>query len=235
MSRIRAARRSHTTSALLLRRVEHGESDLVLSLFTRELGKLSALARGARKSRKRFGGALEPFQTLRVEVDEPLSGELFNLREASIEVTRISLTASLDAMDAAGRALGWVRSGSPLRTPEPGVWDAVTSLLDRLDRDGLDARAARLALAEHGLLLLTAFGWGLELERCVRCGKPCEPGRSAMVEPSRGGLVCRQCGGATVKLAGPARARLAEGALLPEDVDFALRLVERALSAHAGF
>lgn len=233
MSRARASRPSHLTSALLLRRVEHGESDLVVSLFTKDLGKLSALARGARKSRKRFGGALEPFQTLRVQLDEPLAGELFTLREATIEKPRLSLTANLDAMDAAGRALGWVRSGAPLRTKEPGVWDAVTTLLDRLD----DNRVAspRLALAEQGLRLLSAFGWGLDLERCVRCGRPCEAGRSAMIDPARGGLVCRQCGGASVKLGGAARARIASVALSPEDVDVALGLVERALAAHAGF
>lgn len=233
MSRAHASRPSRTTSALLLRRVEHGESDLVLSLFTKDLGKLSALARGARKSRKRFAGALEPFQTLRAQVDEPLAGELFTLREASIEVPRLSLTANLDAMDAAGRALGWVRSGAPLRAPEPAVWDALTTLLDRLD--GKSASFARLALAEHGLRLLSAFGWGLDLERCVKCGRPCETGRSAMIDPARGGLVCRQCGGASVKLAGAARARLASLALLPEDVDVALGLVERALATHAGF
>lgn len=233
MSRARASRPSHTTLALLLRRVEHGESDLVLSLFTKDLGKLSALARGARKSRKRFGGALEPFQTLSVHLDEPLAGELFALREASIEKPRLSLTANLDAMDAAGRALGWVRSGAPLRTPEPAVWDAVTMLLDRLDENRV--ASARLALAEHGLRLLSAFGWGLDLQRCVRCGRPCESGRSAMVDPIRGGLVCRQCGGASMKLGGAARARIASIALLPEDVDAALSLVERALAAHAGF
>lgn len=233
MSRARTARSSRHTLALLLRRVEHGESDLVLSLFTEELGKVPVLARGARKSRKRFGGVLEPFQTIRVHLDEPVSGELFALREASLEVTRLHLTADLDAMDAAGRALGWVRAASPVRTPEPEVWTAIAKLLDRLDARG-DV-PPRLVLAEQGLSLLAAFGWGLELERCVRCGKPCEPGRAAMFDPVRGGLVCRSCGGASTRLTGALRARIAAGSLAPGDVDVTLDLVEKALKAHAGF
>ncbi len=204
----------------------------MLALFTESLGRIPALGRGARRSRKRFGGALEPFHTLLVDVDEPASGELFLLREATIATLRATLTSDLSRMDAAGRALSWVRAAAPPRTEERAVWTTLERLMDRLDAPA--TTSPRLALAEEGLRLLAAFGWGLELSRCVRCGKECEPGRTAMVDPDRGGLVCRACGGARHRLAGPARARVAEGALHPEDVDVTLDLVERALRAHVG-
>jgi len=228
----RAARPSHRTRALLLRRTEHGESDLVLALFTESLGRISALGRGARRSQKRFGGALEPFHTLSIQVEEPSSGELFHLREATIATMRPALTSDLRRMDAAGRALSWVRTAAPARTVEPEVWAAMERLLDRLDAP--DLVSPGLALAEEGLALLAAFGWGLELGQCVRCGKPCEPGRAAMIDAERGGLVCRACGGARIRVGGELRARLAASRLLPEDVDVALDLVERALRAHVG-
>jgi DNA repair protein RecO (recombination protein O) len=145
---------------------------------------------------------------------------------------RPTLTSDLVRMDVAGRALSWVRAAAPARTEEPTVWTTIERLLDRLD--GADAASPRLVLAEEGLRLLAAFGWGLELSRCVRCGKECEPGRTAMVDPERGGLVCRACGGARFRLAGAARARIAAGALLAGDVDVTLDLVERALRAHVG-
>lgn len=232
MKRRRTSQRAHRTFALLLRRTELGETDLVLSLFTQALGRVSALARGARKSARRFGGALEPFHTLRIDFDEPSGGELFLLREAALEVPRVTLTSHLDRMDAAGRALAWVRGASPPRTAEPHVWREITTLLDRLNTD--ERVDARLVLAEQGLRLLSAFGWGLDLERCVKCGKPCEKGRSAFVDPMRGGLVCRSCGSARMKLNGAARERLATLSLAPEDVETALDLVERTLKAHAG-
>ena len=232
MKRGRTSHRAHRTLALLLRRVEHGESDLVVSFFTQALGRVSALARGARKSTRRFGGALEPFHTLRVDVDEPSSSDLFMLREAALEAPREMLTSNLDRMDAAGRALAWVRVASPPRTEEPEVWKEITTLLDRLNDDG--RVNARLVLAEQGLRLLVAFGWGLDLERCVKCGKPCEKGRSAFVDPVRGGLVCRSCGSARTKLSGATRERVAASSLQPEDVEAALDLVERTLKAHAG-
>jgi DNA repair protein RecO (recombination protein O) len=228
----RASRPSHRTRAFLLRRTEHGESDLVLALFTEKLGRISALGRGARRSQKRFGGALEPFHTLMLEVDEPGSGELFLLRDATIAAMHATLTGDLSRMDAAGRALSWVRTAAPPRTEEAAVWAALERLMDRLD--ATLPTSPRLVLAEEGLKLLAAFGWGLELSVCVRCGRPCEPGRAAMIDAEKGGLVCRSCGGARFKLSGAARARVAAGALLPEDVDLTLELVERALRAHVG-
>jgi DNA repair protein RecO (recombination protein O) len=229
----RAARVPTRTRALLLRRVEHGESDLVVQFFTERLGRISALARGARRSQKRFGGALEPFHTLSIEVDDPGAGDLHHLREATLERPRMQLASDLDRLDAAGRAMAWVRGAALPRQPEPPVWEAITTLLDRLDEVDR-AEKPRLVLAEQGLALLAAFGWGLDFERCVRCGKPCVPGKAAMIDAARGGLVCRACGGATTRLSGALRARLAAGTLEVADVDTALDLVEKMLKAHAG-
>ena len=236
--RYSGAATTHTTRALLLKRVDYGESDLVVSLFTEELGRVSALARGARKSKKRFAGSLEPLHTLTVRVDERVRADLLVLREASIARARVGLTQDLDRMEAAGRALTWLRRAAPPRTPEPHAWAVVESLLDALDVRG--DRSARLYLAEAGLGLLEAFGWGLELERCVRCGKSCPEGQAALVDPARGGLICRACGGARLRVEGPTRGRLVRTihghgqTLAAADEDTALELVDRALRAHMG-
>jgi DNA repair protein RecO (recombination protein O) len=232
--------RAHSTRALLLRRTDYGESDLVVALFTERLGRVSALARGARKSQRRFGGALEPMHTLAVRLDEKSGAELLVLAEASIDRVRTRLTSRLEHMDAAGRALGWVRRASPPRTIEPEVWRVLSELLDRLD-DPTAPVAPRVELAEAGLRLLSAFGWGLELFRCVSCGKPCPEGRAAQIDVERGGLVCRSCGGARVRLPGATRTRMAEaaggsaGALEASDLDVVVELTDRAFRAHLGF
>lgn len=239
-ARARIAARTHLTRALLVRRVDFGESDLVLTFFTERLGKLSALARGARKSQRRFGGALEPMHTLIVGLDERPSSELLSLREAKIEIARTRILGSLERMEAAGRALGWVRRASPPRTAEPEVWRVLDTLLTRLD-DARTEVAPRMELGEAGLALLAAFGWGLDLVRCVSCGKTCPEGRAALVDVGRGGLVCRACGGARRRVPGPARARLTRaaagqgGALLPADLELALELVDQGFRAHLGF
>lgn len=221
----------------MLGRVDYGESDLVVTLFTETLGRVSALARAARKSTRRFGGSLEPIHTLRVGLDERFGSELYTLKEASIEIARRRIVSDLSRLEAAGKALGWLRRAAPARTAEPEVWEATSALFDRLDQIEF---LPRLQLAEYGLRLLGAVGWGIDFERCVRCGRACPPDQTAMADAARGGLVCRACGGARLRLQAATRARLAAaargelGVLLDEDFDRALELVEHGLQAHVG-
>lgn len=223
--------------ALLLRRVEYGESDLVVTLLTDTIGRVSALARGARKSVKRFGGVLEPIHTLRVAYEDRSGAELVVLREAKLAVARPFLLTSLERLQAAGQALNWVRKAAPPRTPEPEVWQAMERLLDQL-ADPDDSVSPRARLAAAGLALLSAFGWGIDFERCVSCGKAPSEGQAAAVDAARGGLVCRDCGGARRRLSGSERRLLqgaaAGGALNEESAAVALELVEQALKTHGG-
>lgn len=225
--------------ALLLRRVELGEADLVLTLFTSALGRVSALARGARKSQKRFAGALEPFFTIQVRLEERSHSELFTLSEARISRARLGMLTDLNRMEVAGRALGWIRKTAPPRTPEPESFAHLERVLDRLAAGDASLSPQR-ELAELGLSLLTSFGWGLDFERCVRCGKPCPDAARAAVDVASGGLVCRECGGARIRVGAEQRARLSRAArgepaqLVEDDVALALDLVERVFAAHAG-
>jgi DNA repair protein RecO (recombination protein O) len=227
--------RSH---ALLVRRVVYGEADLIVTLFTEERGLVSAIARSARRSTKRFS-SLEPMFLLDVTVDERPLVELGTLVETAIVRPRLHLAADLGRLDAAGRALRWLRRAAPPHTPEPELWREINELLDALDASE-QAISAAVRLATTGLRLLVATGWGLELTRCVVCGKACDPSASACLDPARGGLVCRACGGAPVVVRADRRARLlaaqagADGALLEQDAEAALAIVEAALAAHAG-
>ena len=233
----RTSSQARVALALLLRRVEYGESDLVITLLTDTFGRVSALARGARKSVKRFGGVLEPMHTLRIAYDDRSGAELIALREAKLERARPFLVTSLERMQAAGQALNWVRKAAPPRTPEPEVWAAMEALLDHL-ADPNDTVQPRTRLAASGLRLLSAFGWGIDFERCVSCGKLATPGQAAAIDAARGGLVCRNCGGARLRVSGSERAALsaaASGGVLDDaSASLALELVEQALKAHGG-
>ena len=227
------------SDALLVRRVAFGDTDVIVTILSRERGLLSAIARGARRSARRFP-ALEPMHLLGVTFDERPLSELATLAEAQIVRPRMELVGDLDRLEAAGVALRWVRRASPPHAPEPEVWSEINELLDQLDAPEL-AAAPRTLLAESGLRLLVGVGWGLSLEQCVVCGKPCAGG-AAGVDAARGGLVCRSCGGARTVLRGERRRRLvaaasgagSAGTLDPSDAVVALELIEAALAAHGG-
>ena len=220
-----------------MRAVAYGESDSVVTLLTQTVGKLGVMVRGARKSQKRFAGALEPFHTIEVTLDDK-GGDLGVLREARIVTIRHGILARLEALDAAGAALRWARHLFQPRTPEPQGWSVLLTLLDALDQGACPPRAA---LAAAGLGLLGIFGYALDFERCVQCAKACPENRVAFVDVSRGGLVCRTCGGSARTIAADVRA-VASALQRGEDPEMSaaqmqavLALIDDAMAAHAGY
>ena len=227
------------TPAFVLGKIDYGDADLIVHLLTEKLGKVSCLARGARRSKKRYAGALEPMHTLLVSLTESSRGEFVPLRDAILLKPRLQLTTRLEKMDVAGRALRWMKRAAPPKTPEPAAFCALEGFLDELDRQD-ESPNVNDQLAAFGLRMLTAFGWGLQLSACVSCGRPRPAGRPALLSPDRGGIVCRACGGGPFKLTSELIAQMrqaSEGdAEFPrfDDSEKVLKVVDRALSAHLG-
>jgi DNA repair protein RecO (recombination protein O) len=231
------------SEALVVRTVEVGESDVIATLVTEQIGKISAVVRGARKGSRRVGGALEPVHTIGVMLDDK-GTEVATLKEARIVRMRGNVVSDLDALDAAGVALRWARHLFPARHREPQGWAVLTALLDVLDARPAGAAGgawSRKHLAQTGFAMLAAVGYGMDLARCVACSRPCPEGKPAFIDPARGGLVCRACGGAAQLM--PAAVRVAANALAGGRIDEVtdahakalLTVVDRAMAAHAGF
>jgi DNA repair protein RecO (recombination protein O) len=221
---------------VLVRSVPFGEADVVATFFTASRGIVGTVARGARRSSKRFA-ALEPMHGLQITFLERVGAELATLSEASIVRVRSRLTGSLEALEGAGIALRWIRRALPAHTPELNVWHDLETMLDALDRV-TTAPHVLPRVGGFGLRLLAELGWGLELERCVSCSRSCDEGASAFADAARGGLVCRACGGGPIILRAGRRAHLAaaaagdDEALDEDDARAAIDLVDAALVAH---
>lgn len=140
-----------TADALLLRARDHGPADRVVTLFTETHGVVSAIGFGAARSKRRFA-VLEPFHTLRVELDD-MGRDLATLHAATVTEARTAYLADLDRMVRASTALGWVRRVCPPREPEPAIWQALVTFLD-----DDSAQPEGTGLAVFGVHLLRAAG-----------------------------------------------------------------------------
>jgi DNA repair protein RecO (recombination protein O) len=225
------------TDALVVRTVAYGEADVIATFVTETHGKLSAIVRGARKSKRRAQGALEPFHTVRVSFEDR-GGDLVTIRDARVVRVRAGILASLPALEAGGLALRWLRHLVPARHPEAAAWATTQTLLDALDARPVEPR---VPLAAAAVRLLSDVGYELNLARCVVCSRPCPEGKLACIDPARGGLICRACGGARLVLTPDAR-RLARSAQEGKPADFSrdeadqiLAVVEAAMATHGGF
>lgn len=188
------------TRAVVLRSVDFGEADRILTLLTERWGRIAVMARGARRSQRRFAGALEPFAVLEATIAVG-TGEVGRLGEARLLRAFPRLLGSLACMREAGRALELVRRLAPQREGEPRLLAVVEALFEELD-GGRPAEAARV---RAGLRALAVAGLPPRLDACVGCGLAPEAHQSALFDPARGGIVCRACGGGPLKLSARAR------------------------------
>jgi DNA repair protein RecO (recombination protein O) len=178
-----------------LRSVDYRDSDRIVTLLTEDEGKMSALARGARRSQRRFGGALQPYVLMHAEF-RPGRGELSHLERVSVERSFHGILQSLDAIGAAGAAMAVIRERVPDHEPEPLVFDAAVRFLDAL-HEGAPPEECLLSLQ---IRVLNVLGFAPTLDQCVACGKIPAPGRAASFDAARGGIVCRACGGGRLVL-----------------------------------
>lgn len=181
------------TQALILRSVEIGESDLILHLLVPDSGKLAVIAKGARRSVKRFSGTLDLFNHVRVQVDQRRRNVLARLDQARLVEPFTALRA-----DSARFALGcYLLELFDRLTPEGGVrsdtqrlFDFALSALRALTERAPDLRFRTLL----ELRALDALGLRPEFSRCVRCGSAAEGGEVDFHVPD-GGVVCGRCSG----------------------------------------
>ena len=175
-------------AALVLRRTEFGESDLILSLYCRSLGKVSALARAGRRSRKRFGAALGLFTLAEVSLSSKPKSEMWTLLSAQPRKSYTALAQDVTSMAHGSYGTELVRELCADEHPDPDIFDLLVELYESLERAG--PKAGRLRVFE--MRLLEALGLAPLISACAQCGKN-ESRAGAHLDPTRGGVVCATC------------------------------------------
>ncbi|HEY6002097.1 MAG TPA: DNA repair protein RecO, partial [Anaeromyxobacter sp.] len=155
-------------TAIVLRTVNTGEADRVVTLLTRERGKVAAFARGARASRRRFGGSLEPFTLVSAEVRERPASDLLGLESVTPLEAFGGIRGDLARIACAGYAAELSRELLRDHEPHEDLFDLLAAYLAALDR--APARPAALRAFELGAL--RAAGLAPRLDACARCGRP---------------------------------------------------------------
>lgn len=177
------------TRAIVLRTVAYGESDRVVTLLGASLGRASALARGARKSVRRFAGGLGMGHEGRAVLRERPGAELLGLEEFEVEQAHVGLAGDLGKTAHAAYALELCDRLCPPRHPEDAVLVWLSEFLMRLESE--HASAERLRVFEIGLL--TRLGLGPALDRCAVCSRHDLGEDNVRWHPDKGGVVCSSC------------------------------------------
>jgi DNA repair protein RecO (recombination protein O) len=216
------------TEAVVLRSIRYGEADRILHLYTPEHGRMSAIAKGARRAHSRFGARLEPFVHVRAVLHQGRSDLLAVTAVDAVAVHR-ALREHAAALDAAARACDAVARLFETSEPHPEVFRLLLNELALLDTDVGHARPAT-GLAFR-LKLLLAAGIVPQLAACAICG---ETEHLRGFSGAAGGAVCSACEAGSFALMEAAYQFLV-GALglplaqAPQAEERILRQVERAI------
>lgn len=155
----------HQGEAIVLRTWPFHEADLLVSLFTRDQGKVNGVARHAMKSRKRFGGALEPATHVRAHYTERPQQDLVRLD--SFEILWSPLSAPIDTLRLAALQLVTevLEEAMPDQAPEDNIYRLAVTVLT-----SIQSGAVYLPVTYFCLWMNRLMGWMPEFGHCAACG-----------------------------------------------------------------
>ncbi|HEX3472419.1 MAG TPA: DNA repair protein RecO [Silvibacterium sp.] len=172
--------------ALILRTWPLHEADQIVSLFTRDQGKLKGIAKSSARSRKRFGGALEPMTYVLASYVEKPRQELVRLDSCEILISPLS--ASIDYARASALAFfaEVLEESLPDHDPQDPVFRLTLAVLDH-------TRAGQiwLPVTYFSLWITRLMGWMPEIARCTHCSKSFA-GEAAYFNLQSDGLFCAE-------------------------------------------
>lgn len=179
-----------SVEGIVLRIVNYGESDLVVGFLTPDHGKLSAYAAAARVSRKRFGGALDLFHRLRIQLRPPKGthGSLWRLNQVELLETHLGLRNDLRRLAAASYLADCLWNLVGEGDPHKALYDWWEETLLKLSTEPISV-VSDLRLEFE---MLSHCGFAPHWDQCLECADRPKEGK-VFFSFDRGGILCERC------------------------------------------
>src|SRR5437764_4402842 len=174
------------SEAIVLRTYPFRESDLLVTLFTRLEGKVRGVARAAKKSRRRFGGALEPLTYVKVTYEDRERHELARLDSCEVLESPLTSEVSYPRAVALGHVAELLDELLPDREANDAVFRLALSVLSQLR-----GRDLWLPITYFDLWMARLMGYLPELTECLACGRGLN-GSRAFFHALADGLMCAE-------------------------------------------
>ncbi len=177
---------TYKTKGIILKRTNLGEADRILTIYTKDFGKIKVVAKGIRKIKSKLAGNLELFC-----LDDLVIAEGRNLDIVCGAVTEkcfFDLRNNLKATNTAYYLADVIDKLSDEEEPHKEVFELLDNLLEEINGEN-----SQILLAFFELKFLSEMGYKPELFSCVICKGKIKNGRNSF-DFDEGGLVCEKCG-----------------------------------------
>jgi DNA repair protein RecO (recombination protein O) len=179
--------RSLRVEAIVLRHNDWGEADRLLGIYTREMGKLRAIAKGVRKPRSRKAGHLEPFT--RVSLLLAKGRDLWIITQAETVNAHLNLRQDLERVGYASYVVELLDRFTYEEGENPALYRLLSDTLARLDSQS----EPEIAIHYYEIRLLDLLGFRPQLFTCAACREEILA-RDQYFSAALGGVLCPSCG-----------------------------------------
>ncbi len=175
--------------ALILRASPYGESDVMVSFITAGRGRQRGVAKGARRSRRRFVNCLDVFSLVRLEYAPRRQGGLCFLHSGKLLEGFPGLRSSFRTVSFASFMVELTEELFPMGVAEPEMFELICGVMERLSK-GKRMEAALLVFETRAMAL---GGFAVNIDSCFACGRSYRYEGRAVFDPREGGIACLAC------------------------------------------
>lgn len=183
---------SEKTDAIVIRVVEFSETSCIVTMLTREFGKVTAIAKGARRPKSPFEAAIDVLAICRIVFIQKTNA-MSLLTEAKLEHRFRAGENSLTRLYIGFYVIELLRILTDDGDPQPELYQLTFDMIRQLDSDLLSERDLKLRLLQFELGLLDLIGHLPMLTRCVNCGREKTQLSSVHFGLIAGGVLCHKC------------------------------------------
>jgi DNA repair protein RecO (recombination protein O) len=188
------------SAAIILDCRDHGESDKIVTFFTRDRGRLTGIAKGANRSKKRFVNKLELFSLVTITYSEGRRSSLAFISEADLHSSFINLRSNINLYNGASIIREMILMSTAEGEGDSEIYHLLVWALNSLDKEKPHLSIIAIFL----LRLYDLIGYRPDLTGCRSCNTTTTSGEELSFHHMTGGLICSNCmdggGGSSTKL-----------------------------------
>lgn len=175
--------------SIIMRIKEFGESDLLVTFFTCDKGRLKGVAKGALRSRRRFVNCLDIFSLVNLEIGLKRNGDLYFLHSGKLINAHPGLRSDYIFLSRASYMIELTESLFPWEVKDPGMFKLLKESFHFMD-EGKNLDLISIFFEAKALAL---GGYGINFEKCCICGRKYTGQGTAVFKREKGGIACLKC------------------------------------------
>ena len=184
---------SEKTEGIVLKVIDFSETSCIVTWMTRDFGKITAMAKGARRPKSSFEAAIDVLAICRIVFLHKTSGAMSLLTEAKLERRFRSSATNLKRLYAGYYVIELLNILTDEGDPNPELFDLAVDMIGRIDLNTIEDSELNLSLLQFELDVLNLLGHQPMLTKCVSCGREKTTMARVQFGLNAGGVLCQNC------------------------------------------